>query len=193
MRAAIQIALAIMAFVFVTSTPSRSFAVEQLTMPKFPTGWVEAFTRQGDQEMVEYVPPGQNATNWDHKISLEIYHSFKNLPLDTLQRRAAQQNREAFVGVEEGKFQSGVNNGFASAFWTLGCDRNKSTGLGEIRYTKVIQGTNELYVLSQIWHTPAYGGKQGPSIPPQEIEGAMAFLTSSVVCDPDAKQSTCPQ
>ena len=161
-------------------------------MPKFPVGWVEAFSRPGDQEMVEYVPPGQTATTWDRKISLEIYHDLKNLPLDSLQRRNAQQNRDSCTGVVEGKFQSGVNNGRASAFWTLGCERNKTTGFGEIRYTKVMQGTDALYVLSQIWRLPAYG-KQGPNLPPQEIEGAMAFLTSSVLCDPDAKQNACPK
>lgn len=172
--------------------PWRARAEEQLTMPKFPTGWIEAFARRGDQEMVEYVPPGQTATNWQQKITLEIYHDLKNLPLDTLQRRAAQQNRDACAGVVEGKFQSGVNNGYPSAFWTLGCERNKASGLGETHYTKVIQGSGGLYILSQIWRTPAYG-KQGPNISPQEIDGAMTFLTSSVVCDTDSKQSPCPK
>ena len=192
MRAAALHHVILFALAFATALPWRAQAEEQLTMPKFPTGWVEAFARRGDQEMVEYVPLGQTASNWERKITLEIYHDLKNLPLDTLQRRAAQQNRDACSGVVEGKFQSGVSTGHASAFWTLGCERNKSSGLGETRYTKAIQGTTALYILSQIWRTPAFD-KQGPNISPQEIAGAMAFLTSSVVCDADAKQSPCPK
>jgi hypothetical protein len=165
-------------------------AEERLAMPQFPAGWVEAFSRGGDQEMVEYVPPGQTATNWQHKITLEVYHSQKNLPLDALQRRAAAQNRDACQGVVEGKFQSGLNNGYASAFWTLGCKRDKASGLGETRYTKAIQGTSGLYILSRVWRTPAF--TDVPNISAQEVDGAMALLTTSVVCDPDSKKSPCP-
>ncbi len=96
------------------------------------------------------------------------------------------------TGVVEGKFQSGLNNGYPSAFWTLGCEHNKASGLGETHYTKAIQGAGALYILSRIWRTPAYG-KQGPNILPREIDGAVAFLTSSVVCDANSKQSPCPE
>ena len=171
---------------------SEALADEQLAMPKFPAGWTEAFSRQGDQEVVEYVPPGQTAANWQKKITLEVYRDFKNLPLDTFQRRAAQQNRDACTGVKEGKFQSGVNNGYPSAFWTLGCERNKTSGFGEIRYTKAIQGKGALYILSELWRTPAYG-KQGPNVPQAEFDGAVGFLTSSVVCEAGSEASPCPK
>jgi hypothetical protein len=166
-------------------------AQEQLSMPQFPAGWTESFSRGGDQEIVEYVPPGQTAETWQKKISVEVYHDLKNLPLDTLQRRAAAQNREACTGVVDGKFQSGVNNGYASAFWTMGCERSKSSGQGETRYTKAIQGKAGLYLLTYMWRTPAFG-KTGPSIPPQEISDAMSFLTTSVVCDTTSAAKPCP-
>ena len=169
---------------------SVAAAEEKLSMPQFPAEWTEAFARPGEQELAEYVPPGQTADKWDRKITVEVYRSFKNLPLDTLQRRAAAQNRDACTAVREGKFQSGVNNGHPSAFWTLGCERSKTSGQGETRYTKAIQGNEGLYLLTQIWRTPAFS-KTAPNIPPQEIEGAMAFLASSVVCDSTAAHP-CP-
>jgi hypothetical protein len=182
--------LAILAFVFGASfAPRGAFAEERLAMPQFPVGWVEAFSRGGAQEMIEYVPPGQTAATWQRKITLEIYHDFENLPLDALQRRAVAQNRDACKGVVEGKFQSGVNNGYPSAFWTIGCKRERTSGLGETRYTKAIQGRSGLYLLSQTWRTPAYDTV--PNIPAQDIEGVVAFLTSSVVCDSDEK-GACP-
>ncbi len=192
MRLSVRSFSVILSLSFSAFAPFGASAEEQLAMPKFPTGWVEAFARRGDQEMVEYVPPGQSATNWQRKITLEIYHDLNNLPLDTLQRRAASQNREACDGVVEGKFQSGVNNGYASAFWTLGCQRNKATGYGETRYTKAIQGTTGLYILSQVWRTPAFG-KEGPGISPPEIDAAMTFLTTSSVCDQALAKNPCPQ
>jgi hypothetical protein len=166
-------------------------AEERLSMPKFPAGWIEAFARQGQQELIEYVPLNQTAANWQRKISLEIFRDWKNLPLDSLQRRAAAQNRESCDGHIEGKFQSGVNNGYPSAFWTLGCQRSKISGVGEVRYTKVIQAKQGLYILSDMWRVPAFPAGS-PGISPQEIQEAMDFLTSSIVCDTTSPQSPCP-
>jgi hypothetical protein len=174
----------------VSAAPLR--AEEQLSMPQFPAGWVEAFSRPGQQELVEYVPTDQSAASWQKKITLEIYRDQKNLPLDILQRRAAQRNRENCEGVVEGKFQSGVNNGFASAFWTLGCERDRLTGFGETRYTKAIQGAGALYLLTYAWRTMAYGPR-GPGLTPQEVDTAMSFLASSVVCDESVAKSLCPK
>ncbi len=178
---------AIAALIFLTGA---AHAEERLAMPKFPSDWIEAFNRAGDQEMVEYVPKGQTAANWQSKITLEVYHTQTNLPLDALQRRAAAQNRDSCKGVVEGKFQSGVNNGYASAFWVLGCKRDKFTGMGETRYSKAMQGRSGLYILTQRWRTPAFTDQ--PNIPPQDVEAAMTFLTSSVVCDPETKKNPCP-
>lgn len=191
MGAALRTLLATLLLVCAASLPRDVTAEERLAMPKFPSGWVESFARRGDQEVVEYVPPGQSAITWQRKITLEIYHDLKNLPLDTLQRRAAGQNRDACDSVVEGKFQTGVNNGYASAFWTLGCRREKTSGFGETRYTKAIQGLSGLYLLSYVWRTPAFI-KGEPGIAAQDIAGAMAFLTSSVVCNTETKQSPCP-
>jgi hypothetical protein len=186
---ALQKLLRAFAFALAIGGAHNAAAQERLAMPAFPSGWVEAFARQGEQQLVEYVPPGQTATKWQRKITVEVYRDFKNLPLDTFQRRAAAQNRSICTGVREGGFQSGVNNGYASAFWTLGCERDKVTGYGETRYTKAIQGDEALYLLTQIWRTPAFN-RQGPSIPAAELEDAMAFLTSSVLCD--GAQHPCP-
>lgn len=160
-------------------------------MPLFPTGWGEAFARRGDQEIVEYVPQGQNAESWQRKITLEVYRDLRNLPLDTLQRRAAAQNRDACTGVREGAFQSGINNGYASAFWTLGCERDRATGFGETRFTKAIQGKERLYLLTYAWRSQAFG-KSGPGLTPHEVDGVMAFLTSSVLCEEGAADKPCP-
>jgi hypothetical protein len=152
---------------------------------------VEAFSQHGERELIEYVPAGQTAASWQRKIIIETYHNLTNLPLDTLQRRAAAQNRDACDGVVEGKFQSGMVNGFATAFWTTGCKRDRRLGTGEARYTKVIQGGTGLYLISHTWRTAPYL-KGEPNIDPRDIDSAMAFLTSSIVCDPANARQPCP-
>jgi hypothetical protein len=165
-------------------------AQERLAMPQFPTGWVQAFAREGEQEIVEYVPEGQTHDKFQDKITIETYQHL-NLPLDALQRRAVAQAHDGCDGVVEGKFQSGVNNGYASAFWTLGCRHAKKTTFGETRYTKAIQAQDTLYVITRLWRTKAYD-KGEPSIAPRDIQDAVAFLSSSVVCRDGSAQRPCP-
>ncbi len=163
---------------------------EQLAMPQFPSGWVKVTVRPGDQELTEYVPVGQSAEKWQSKISVETYR-YLNLPLDALQRRAVAQIHDSCDGVVEGKFQSGVNNGYPSAFWTLGCKRHRKLGVGETRYTKAIQGTDTLYVISRVWRTARFDDS-GPDIAQGSIQEAVAFLTSTVLCRTDAPAHPCP-
>jgi len=173
----------------------KPLAAERLSMPLFPSGWVEVHRETAPVEVVEYVPQGQTAATWQDKILLQVYHNLNDLPLDAIQRRMQGQNRNRCTGVIEGPLQSGMNNGYASAFWTLGCRAIKqgdlSTTIGETRYTKAIQGETALYVLSRLWRTPAFGG-DGPAIAPAAINDGVAFLTTSVACVPKSDAHPCP-
>ncbi len=172
------------------AAPGRqALADEHIAMPRFPSGWVELSKQPGSIEVVEYVPQGQTASTWREKISLEIHHETNTLPIDAYQRRALGQMRENCVGVVEGRLQSGLNNGFPSAFWTLGCKRDKRGNFGETRYTKAVQGSVTLYMLSRTWRTEPF--TQAPQIRQGDLDDAVTFLTSSVVCA-SAAQHPCP-
>lgn len=163
---------------------------EQLVMPQFPATWTKVFSRHGHEEMDEYTPAGQSKENFQDKITVEVYRKL-NLPLDALQRRTVAQARAACDGIIEGKFQSGLNNGYASAFWTLGCKHLKRTQFGETRYTKAIQSGDTLYVITRLWRTKNYDDK-GPDIPPQSVQDAMGFLTTTVICQAGSSEHPCP-
>jgi hypothetical protein len=170
----------------------KPLAAERLVMPLFPADWIEVRREAGPTEVVEYVPVGQTVDVWQDKITLEVYHELNNLPLDAIQRRLQGQNRNRCTGVIEGPLQSGLNNGYPSAFWTLGCRYLNANGLGETRYTKAIQGEYSLYVLSRLWQTPTFGG-DGPAIDPAAISDGVAFLTTSIVCVPESADHPCRQ
>lgn len=176
---------------FPQPAPERKpLAAERLVMPLFSAGWTEIFKKNGPIEMVEYVPNGQSRGPWQDKIVLQVYHDLNDLPLDAIQRRIQGQNRNRCTGVIEGPLQSGLNNGYASAFWTLGCRYLKEEGIGETRYTKAIQGETALYVLTRIWRTPAFG-EDGPAINAAAANDGIAFLTTSIVCVPKSTGHPC--
>jgi hypothetical protein len=174
-----------------TIPQQKPLSNERLSMPLFPAGWKDVTTNRGNIEVLDYVPANETVTAWRNKITLEVYHDMTTLPLDALYRRMQGQNRDACQGTVEGKFQSGLNNGYASAFWTLGCKRNRETGVGETRYSKAIQGDARVYILTRAWRTPAYGD-EGPNVPRRELEDAMAFLTTAVACVDGDTTHPCP-
>ncbi|MBL8643584.1 MAG: hypothetical protein JNK21_06610 [Rhodospirillaceae bacterium] len=171
--------------------PQKPLSAERLAMPLFPSGWQEVATNRGNIEVIDYVPKGETVNAWRNKITLEVYHELNTLPLDAIHRRTQGQNRDACEGTVEGRFQSGLNNGYPSAFWVLGCKRNRDTGMGETRYTKAIQGQHRVYILTRAWRTPAFGD-EGPQIPQRILEDAVAFLTTTVACSDGDATHPCP-
>jgi len=168
-------------------------AAERLVMPLFPAGWKEIYRDNSSVEVVEYLPADQTPTDWQDKILLQVYNELNDLPLDAIQRRMQGLNRNRCTGVIEGPLQSGLNNGYPSAFWTLGCryiNDSGTAGVGETHYTKAIQGSTSLYVLTRIWRTPAFGG-DGPALSASTINDGVAFLTTAVVCVPNSENHPC--
>lgn len=163
---------------------------EHIVMPQFPNGWVQQPTQTGAIEVVDYYPTGQTDTTWTDRITLEVHHRSNTLPIDVFQRRALSLMRENCVGVVEAPLQTGVNNGFPSAFWILACKKNKEGNYGEVSYTKAVQGYGTLYLLSRSWRTQPFANG-APPVPKSQIDAAVNFLTTSVVCAESA-QHPCP-
>ncbi|MFL2770783.1 MAG: hypothetical protein ACJZ9F_07220 [Rhodospirillaceae bacterium] len=173
------------------SAPSpKPLMAERLVMPLFPTGWREFIKEGGAVEVVEYLPDEQSLKIWQDKIILQVYHDLNDLPLDAIQRRTQGQNRNRCTAVIEGPLQSGLNNGYPAAFWTLGCRYVNANGFGETHYIKAIQGTAALYVLSRVWRTQPFG-QDGPAIDPAALDKGISFLTTSVVCIPNSAMHPC--
>ena len=173
--------------------PPKPVAAERLVMPLFPAGWNMVTNNQAsDVEVVEYVPDGESPNLWREKITLQIFHGLNSLPLDAIHNRARTSHFDACaVGPIGGTLQMGDSNGYLSAFWTLGCQRNKQSGNGETIYAKAVQGVNTLYVISRMWRTPPFSG-EGPPITAGSIQDGLAFLTTTVICDDGNPAHPCP-
>jgi len=164
---------------------------EHLVMPEFPRGWTESRTVTGQTEVADYIPPGQDPKAWKDKITLEVHHAAKNLPLDVYERRALSQARANCDGVIEDRLQSGVNNGYPAAFWRLWCKQEKDANFGETIYTKAIQGGQALFILTRAWRMPPFGDDGPTTLSRQESNDAVSFLSSAVLCA-DSSPHPCP-
>jgi hypothetical protein len=174
-----------------TQAPASGAATEHLVMPQFPKGWTESSTIAGEVEVAEYIPRNQDAKTWTDKISIQVYHKAKDLPIDAYQRRAVAQTRATCDGVIEERLQTGVNNGYPAAFWRLWCKKDKEGNFGETIYTKAIQGTQELFILSRSWRMPPFGDDGPTGLSRQVSNDAISFLSSATLCT-DGPPHPCP-
>ena len=99
-----------------TIPQKKPLSNERLAMLLFPAGWKNVTTYRGNIEVLDYLPANETVTASRNKITLEVYHDMTTLPLDALYRQMQGQNCGACQGSVEEKFQSGLNNGYASAF-----------------------------------------------------------------------------
>jgi hypothetical protein len=157
-----------------------------------PDGWVEAArTRQQGADVIAYVPKGQTAESWSDMLTLQVFSGMTALPPRVFYERTTATVTKTCDGPQAGDLQSGLSNGYPSAFWVLGCGRNRLSGRGETSFFRLIQGQTALYMAQRAWRTDDYTDG-GPPIPAAESQAAVGLLTSFGVCDPQADGHPCP-
>lgn len=157
-----------------------------------PEGWTEAArsTQQG-ANVVAYVPQGQSAEQWADMLTLQVYNGLTALPARAFYERAIANVQKTCDGPQAGDLQTGLSNGYPSAFWVLGCGRNRATGQGETSFFRLIQGDSALYMAQRTWRTKAYV-QDGPPVAPAQAEQAVELLSSFSVCNPLAEGDAHP-
>ncbi len=157
-----------------------------------PVGWVEAArTTQKGADVLAYVPQGQSASDWTDMLTVQIFGGMAALPAQTYYDRARGNVAKTCDGPRAGVLQSGLSNGYPSAFWVLGCGRNRGTGLGETSFFRIIQGDSALYMAQRTWRTKTYTDG-GPPVADAAAQQAIEVLRSFGVCNPLADGHACP-
>lgn len=173
-------------------TPSPPTAGERFFL-RLPDGWVEAARdRVQGGDLVAYVPAGQNIDRWTEMLTVQMFRGMTALPASSFYERTRRNYREACDGARAGDLQTGMSNGYTSAFWVLGCGRNRTTGVGETAFFRIIQGEDALYMAQHTWRTRPYGPAEPPPVPPQAQQTALESLQSFGVCDPATAAHPCP-
>lgn len=157
-----------------------------------PEAWAEvARSRQQGADVIAYVPRGQDAESWTDMLTLQVYSGMTALPAQAFYERSLANVQKVCDGAQAADMQSGLSNGYPSAFWVLGCGRNRATGVGETSFFRLIQGDGALYMAQRTWRTETYT-EGGPPVTPQETQAAIELLSSFSVCNPQAPDHPCP-
>lgn len=158
-----------------------------------PTDWREvARNRVQGAEVVAYTPAGQDATTWTDMLTVQVFPEMTALPASSFYERTRTTYRETCEDTRGGAMQTGLSNGYPSAFWVLGCGRHGPTGVGETSFFRLIQGDQGLYLAQRTWRTEPYAADQPPPVPAEQQDQAVILLGTFGVCDPTSPDHPCP-
>lgn len=173
-------------------------APEELTRPEetytfaLPDRWQEANrTLQGNVDIITFLPRGQSLQEWRDMVILQIYRDMTAVPADSLRDRSLTNAKAACEDAMASSMQTGLSNGYPSAFWATACTQNKQTGLGEVAYIRSLQGNDNLYMVQRVWSLPPFG-EQAPSLSESGKKEAIGILSGLNVCQAGSADQPCP-
>lgn len=157
-----------------------------------PPSWMEVDrSSQQGVDMLTFVPQGQSLDQWQDMVILQIYDGMTALPAQALMERMLSNLKAACTDATASGLQTGLSNGYPSAFWATACAANKASGAGEVAYFRTLQGAENLYVVQRVWTLPPFDDET-PVIPPAEKQEAIGILSALTVCAPGSAAHPCP-
>jgi len=161
---------------------------------RIPDGWKEVVrTRQQGADIVAYVPQEQNATQWTDMLSIQVFQGMTALPAQSFYERYSTSYRKSCETVRIGQMQTGVSNGYPSAFWIMACGNQLQAGTGETSFFRLVQGNKALYVAQRTWRTARFDAQKTSPITGPASDVAIETLKHFGLCDPSMADRPCPK
>ena len=139
----------------------------------------------------DYVPEGQNAAQWETKLSIEAY-SAQTLtidPIELLLSEAREDERKCNF-VQHFNIFSGYENRYETSVRLFLCGENEFAGQGEVKLAKSIRGDQYIYSVRFTKRVPPFKPGQ-PQFTDEEMAVWSTFLNDVTLCD-DSVDHPCP-
>lgn len=142
-------------------------------------------------DIITFLPRQQTLQGWRDMVILQIYRDMTAVPAASLRERSLGNAQAACQAATASTMQTGLSNGYSSAFWATACTENKQTGLGEVAYFRSLQGNDNLYMVQRVWSLAPFGDRT-PSLPESQKREAIGILSGLNVCQPGSQDHPCP-
>jgi hypothetical protein len=156
------------------STPALALENEDLRMA-VPKGFKVGFTKQSDQQMItEMVPDKESVENWTEMVTVQIFHTLRDVAPAEYRSRLEKLGAEACPGASFAKVKDGTENLYPMVIWSQRCPLNQQSGKPEFTWFKAVQGRDRFYVVQKAF-------KAEPT--PKQLKAMTALLDGAKVCD----------
>ncbi len=157
-----------------------------------PTNWQAVYVFNNETTRIaEYVPPGENNLNWQTKISFEAYQGQSALAPEVLLRQQIEQEQNRCSFIQHKPIINRPENGYPTAVHLMLCGEVGSSGFGQVRLMKAIQGQDNLYLLQLTRNLPAFEPGMAP-FQRSEMAAWSRLLSQPFVCDDRIPDRACP-
>jgi hypothetical protein len=149
-------------------------------LPGYPTAGTQ--TKQDNVVTTTWLPNGETADNWTDMMMSVVFPGSKEQPQDyeATQEKAWMPNC-ALLSVKQ--LSTGVEQGYPTALWQVGCANNPATGKPEYAWFKAILGNDSLYVMSRTFRFDLSSDQQ---------KAAVLSVNSAIVCGTKPGDPKCP-
>jgi hypothetical protein len=175
-----------------SETPTRWQAGENL-MITVPIGWEMGFqARQGNFQIVEFVPEGQNVDNWQSLLTMQIVFGGLSKSPRQVFEESASLTRRVCPNLDVSLALTGEENSYPFALWIQNCPNNPQVNQAEITLFKVIQGNDSFYFVHRAWRLPTVSPNEAIPIDPNELAEWGRYMRLVGVCDTRIPERNCP-
>lgn len=150
-----------------------------------PPGWTRSYQINAPLlRLVEFSPPGESTEDWRERWSVEAFALAPGLdPIEILAGVDAEQ-RQACQDFRSQPVRAGHEFGLPVAVRLLICGKSPRED-GQVSLVKVVQGSQETFVILRTWRLAAFGADP-PPIEPEAVAQAARALARFKVCDDEA-------
>ncbi len=138
--------------------------------------------RQGQMDIIEYVPTGETVKDWSRMITTQVFHGAHSVDPDTLPTGIAKSWAVACPGGVGAPTGHSTENGYAVSTWAFRCPLNPQTQKPENMWMKVISGADALYSVQYAYRRALSDDLAGP---------AVSYLKNVQVCDTRTTMHSC--
>jgi len=155
---------------------------QEVVIAATPSGYQTGEQIKTDTAVVMHLyPRSESASNWTERLSLVVFPELIDRTPSVFQK-AIQGPSEACKGGKVISSSVGQEDGYAFALWSETC-AGSSAGKTEFRFNKVIQGRDNLYLITRSFQS-------APS--EAQTQQYRSYLTSVRVCDLKRSSQPCP-
>lgn len=158
-----------------------------------PAGWRVAMQeRRADMFVVQYVPAGQGADDWQEMIQAQVFFNVTGLAPEDYLESLLGLYREDCDPIGAGPLESNEIAGYPTSSRFLLCGRNRHDNLGEVALVKAIQGRESLYAINRAWRGIAFDLDHLP-VSTEVLEDWARLIGAARLCDHRSTTAPCPE
>lgn len=173
------------------SEPISEPAAGEILLAQPPSNWKQSYSLiNDDTRLTDFVPESETANAWTQKLSFESHRSLQEIDPISIVMGDLESTSEVCEDTESFNLFSGLENNYPTTVRLTFCTDNAHSKQGEVTFTKVIQGTEFLYIIKLVRREPVFTDST-TTFSKEMIAAWSDYFGNIKVCDRSVDEQSC--